>query len=431
MDSQRSFAPATMADLHLPPTVVVEHAIRTLSYVGAMNASELARHWRVRDSVAVEIVASLKAAGLIGLDSGQSNFERTGRVHLLAAGLDRVESARQRTRYAGPLPVALSDFVRLSEIEDALPIERTNLEAALAAAAIAPESAAEIGQAIAGDATLAIAGLTFDEQASIAEVLSSTLTGEITLPYALYAAGSVVRVFDRRYHRSRDEQSEATIGDREVLRAHEEFFQWASVEPPTVTFTGGVQESDILPAYDEESKFYVAPAPFSACGGMMIVFDAASNAAALTQLARLWLIPGRTHTGLILLRSGERIEVPWRASTVLFGDVAHALPTVLRDAVSYSVDVSELRDGALRTFIINRLGEADVFDADAISTLTGLLGRRNISTRIAAAMATRYLLDRAAYERASFVVTPAVLARAVDFADGHRANAPAMLRVAS
>ncbi len=431
MDTTQTFTPSTMADLHLPPTVVTEHAIRTLSYVGAMNAAELARHWRVRDGVAVEIVASLKAAGLISLDSAQSNFERTGRVHLTAAGLARVESARQRTRYAGPLPVALPDFERLAEIGDAPPIDRSNLEAALEASAIAPEAASEIGQAIAGDATLAIRGLAFDEQSAVAGVLSATLKSEITVPYALYAAGSVVRVFDGRYHHSSDDPSETTGGDREVLRAHEEFSQWASIERPCVAFAGGVHESDVLPAYDEEARFYVAPAPFAACGGMMIVYDAASNPAALTQLARLWLIPGRTHTGLILLRSGERIEVPWRASTVLFGDVGAALPSTLREALTYNVDVSELRDAALRTFIENRLRGANVFDAESMRGLADLLEQRTLSTRSVVAMATRYLLDRAAYEHESFAPTAAILERAVGFAAGKQESAPSMLRLAS
>ena len=431
MESESRWVPTTALELHLPPSFITEHAIRTLSFQGAMTASELARHWRVRDNIAIEVVASLKTAGLVGLDSSQSTFERTGRVHLMSSGLARVEAARQRTRYAGPLPVALSDFESRTDIADGQPIDRTMLERALTGESIPAEAAAEIGQAIASDSTVAIAGLAFDEQSQIASALASALTGEVTLPYALYAAGSVVRVFDVRYHHSTEDQPPGASSDGEVLRARGDFAQWGTIERPFVRFAGGVHESDILPAYDEESRFYVAPAPFAACGGLMTVMDAGSNPAALRHLAQLWLIPGLSRTGIILLRSGERIEVPWRTATVLFGDVRAALPGTMREALLYSVDLSALRGDALRSFVGRRLARSGPAVADAVEAIASLIERRRLTTRSAAALATRYVSDRAAYEGDQFQLTASLLEASVEFASERQSETGPALRAAS
>ena len=75
--------PSTPADLHLPPTFVADHAIRTLAYQGAMTPSEIARRWRVGDAIVTDAIDSLKGAGVVELDAGQATFGPGGRVRLL------------------------------------------------------------------------------------------------------------------------------------------------------------------------------------------------------------------------------------------------------------------------------------------------------------------------------------------------------------
>src|ERR1700674_5453842 len=142
-DAGRQAEPATVTDLHLPPTFVADHALRALAYQGAITPAELARRWRFAEAIAIEVVASLKSGGLIELDSGQSTFERTGRVRLTAPGHDRVAAARGRTWYAGAMPVSLSDFARRMDLalQEASAVRPP--AAALRALAMAPEQADE------------------------------------------------------------------------------------------------------------------------------------------------------------------------------------------------------------------------------------------------------------------------------------------------
>jgi hypothetical protein len=283
--------------------------------------------------------------------------------------------------------------------------------------------ASEIAQAIRSGATVGLRGATFDEQPAITQALGQSLNGDVSLPYAVYAAGAIVRVFDVRYHhvRAMEEPDGAAL---DVLRTRQSHTQWASIARPIVTLSGGVHSSDVLPAYDEEARFYVAPMPFSACRGLLAVFDCDTNPAGLADLARLWLIPGRHHTGLLMLRSGERIEIPWRVATLLFGDARAALPTALRGAVSYSIDVAELDSMTRPLFLSLRLG--GLLSSDGIASLAGLLKRRGLTTRLAALQACQYLRDRVAYEGAAFALDESVSQQAVDFAaaadDGQARN---------
>lgn len=423
----RRAEPSTLADLHLPPTFVAEHAVRVLAYQGAMTPAEIARRWRVDDTIAVEVVESLKSEGLVELDSAQKTFERTGRVRLTAAGHERVTAARRRTWYAGALPVSLSDFSSRVDLALPVPPAPAGAESALAALAIDPVQAAEISQAAHAGATLAVRGAAYDEQIPIVHAIAGALEGVVSLPFALYAAGAVMRVVDSRFHHTSEAPGE-DIPAVDILRSRESHAQWATVARPVVTIAGGVQSVDVLPAYDDEARFYVAPIPFAACRGLLAVLDSDTNPAGLADLARLWLVPGRQHTGVLLLRSGERIEIPWRASTVLFCTGAPALPGALGAGITYSIDVAALTGDALKLFLSLRLTDRNTFPPDAIGALGSLIERCGVATRTGAAGVARYLRERAAYQE-DFSLTPQTLERAIDFAAAHAEPAPKLRAV--
>ncbi len=418
--------PTTLAELRLPPSFVADHCIRTLSYQGPLTPAEIARHWRVHDAIVAEVVEALKAAGLVRLDAGQSTFDRLGRVRLSDAGQARVLAARQRTWYAGALPVSLAAFgQRLGRIatDDRF---RDRLASELGALAFDAAAIDGIGQAVAAGAAVTLDGIAPDEQIEVADALGRALSGIVTLPYAVFAAGSVIRLFDARYHRTAEAGAVEDDG-LDVLRSHREATQWASVARPAVTLTGGLLASDVLPAYDDEAHFYVAPVPLAASGGVLCITDCGSSADALSALARLWLSPGRHGAGIVLLRSGERIEVPWHAATVLLDVAPQDLPDAARRAIDYNVDASALADGALVSYISRRLGDTAIPE-QAAASVAELLKRTGLGSRRAAADACRYLRDRAAYEGASFSLSPAVLEQAIDFAAREE---PARLRRAA
>lgn len=411
--TQPAAEPMTLADLRLPPVFVTDHCIRTLFYQGAMSPVDLANHWRVHPDIAVEAVDSLKAAGLIEVESGQSTFERLGRVRLNSAGQAYVAQARSRTWYAGPLPVSLETFERLTADAATALTRREGVRAALAPFHLEDSSIDEIGQAMAGGATIALAGVAPDEQPAFAAALGRALDDAITVPYAVYAAGAVIRLFDRRSHRAIERAPHGAGSDTDVLRTHNEDSQWTRIERPVLALAGGVLPSDVLPAYDEDARFYLAPTPFKACGGLLAILDGAANPEALGDLARLWLVPGRHGTGILLLRSGERIEVPWRASTVIFGASGATLPDALRDTLAYRIDVGPLTGTALRGFLAQRFAGSAI-DERACEIVASALEHWDL-TRLAAAQASRYILDRARYEGDAFVLTDELAERAAAF----------------
>lgn len=280
---------------------------------------------------------------------------------------------------------------------------------------IAPHLAAEIGQAVQAGATLALQGAAFEEQAQIVRALGQALGGAVSMPFALSAAGSIIRAFHPRLHNigvARPEDAES----RDILRSRDSHARWATVALPVVRLAGGIQTTDVFPAYDDEARFYVAPMPFAACHGLLAVMDSDTNPAGLGELARRWLIPGRDHVGVPVLASGERIEVPWRAATLLFGAAEAVMPSPLRGAVSYGLDIAELRSETMPAFLTIRLPDAAVFPTQALGRIVDLMKRRGLTTRAAGACVARYLRDRAAYEGASFSLDESILQRALDVA---------------
>jgi DNA-binding MarR family transcriptional regulator len=418
-----------LADLRLPPSFVTDHCIRTLSYQGAMNASELARHWRVHDNIAMEVVASLKATGLVEPESSQTTFDRAHRVRLSATGQQRIAAARERTWYSGALPVSLAEFEHRAERDGGLAVEKSALEQALGAMEIDDGVAAEVGQALNAGATVALGGLAFDEQVPMASALEGAIAGEMSLPSALYAAGAVIRVFNPRYHRvARAEPAPGASVD--IMRSHDVPTQWVRIGRPAVVLAGGVQPSDVIPAFDEEARLYVAPLPFCANEGVLVVLDADTNPAGLAALARCWLVSGRYGSGLMLLRSGERIEVPWRASTVLLGASVPALPASLGAAIPCVMNISHLAEESLRRALRSRLADPAVFPDDAIEALAAELERHRMAARAAVARAAYYMANRAAYEGTDFNASTAPAA-AIEFVTSAPVAGPALLHPAA
>ena len=402
----------TVADLRLPPSFVTEHLIRSLSYQGAMSVVDLARHLHVHPDIVAQVAEPLKAAGLLESESSRTNFEALNKIRLSSAGQARVAAARNRTWYAGPLPVSLEELeARIGQI--GFTVERVALEHNLAPFFFDAHVLAEIGQAVSAASSVCMVGLACDEQQAFIAAVKGALSGVASVPYAVFAAGNVIRTLDPRVHVAPSEP-----GD-DVRRERGSRTRWASVGRPAVTVSGGVLRTDIQPAYDEEARFYLAPAPFSAFGGVLGFCDAhQSDREVLRDLARLWLAPGRYGTGVLLLRSGERIEVPWRAATFVMSETEDVV-AALNASVGYVIDARAIAGRPLQAFLTQRLPNGGAFPEVATSRLAGLLAGADLATRTAAAQAARYLRDLRTYTGDSFAVSDEALRAAVQ----HAANA--------
>jgi hypothetical protein len=416
--------PGTLADLHLPPTFVADHCIRTLASQGAMTLVELAKHWRVPGEVAAQAIEPPKAAGLIETETNRSNLETLQKWRLSAAGQARVETARARTWYAGPLPVSLAEYERRAGVQEASVEVRGPLHGALAPFFLSEAHADQIAQAIASGASLALGGIAADEQRAIASALHGALEGEIMVPQAIFAAGAVMRVFDPRVHRAASSGTETTGDESEILRTREAATQWASVARPLVAISGGLLPTDVVPPFDEDARFYLAPAPLVAAGGLLALCDAASSdPAALDSLARNWIVPARRGCAVLLLRTGERIEIPWRAALLVFAGIDE-LPAQTAVAVQYAVEASSIRGAALRGFLAARLGAGGAFAGEAVETIAELIERTDMATRTAAAAVAQYLRDCLAYRGPEFVLSEQTLSAALQNAAGRRRRPP-------
>lgn len=417
--------PASMADLHLPPTFLSEHGLRALFYRGALSPVDLAAHWRVPQEVGVEIVESMKGAGLVEPDAGQGTFERHARVRLSAAGRAQLADARQRTWYSGALPVSLRDFAAVAATGVPAITTEDAVRGQLAPFFLESEAIDSLGQLLCGADCFALTGAAPDEQPALAYALGQALIGEVELPYAIFAAGAVIRIFDPAHHQvPRDAASAA--GELDILRSHEAATsQWMRVRPPIVALSGGVLPSDVAPPFDDDARFYLAPPPLIAFGGLLAVFEADAAPAELADLARHWLLPGKHGAGIVLLRSGERIELPWRASTVLFAADQRGIAAAAA-ATAAVVDISELSPAALTGYLTRRLRG----DAGAIAEPLAIgLEAEGLAARGPAARAARYVADAAAYTKGR--LGDDAVRRAVAYAAAAPPSGPSRLSLAS
>lgn len=408
--------------LRLPPTFVADHCVRTLAAQGAMTLGELTRHWRVSGDVATGILDAVRNAGLIESENVRTNIETGQRWRLSAAGHARVETARARTWYAGPLPVSAQEYASSFAEGNRVALNPDLLRAALAPFDLEDETIADIGQAIASGASLLLGGCADDEQPAIANALASAFAGAIKLPHAIFAAGAVIRMADPRIHRAVESAQSSGEG---ALRSRESFAPWMQIQPPAVTLTGGLIPADVVPPFDADARFYIAPAPMTASGGILTICNGAnSDPQALEHLSRYWLVPSAGGVGMLLLRTGERVEVPWGAAVVIFAS-PEELPISFAAAVAYHVDAAPLEAAALRRFLAGRLPANAAFTSAAVDGIARLLERVDLARRQPAAAVARYLRDRSVYEDVAFTLSDDALNGALRFAAVRLAPAPA------
>lgn len=399
--------------LRLPPRFLTDHCLRTLYYSGPLSPLELAAQWHIPTAVAVSIVEVAKSAGVVEGDVAQSTFEQHARVRLTAAGREQLNSARQKTWYSGAVPVSVPEFSERAGRAVQGVVDRPAMHSALAELGLTDAQADELGQCAVSNDVVAITGAASDEQPTIARAVAGALQGDVELPYAIFAAGNVIRVFDPRHHQDAT-HSAADRDELDVMRVRRgEMTPWTRIGRPYVSLAGGVLMSDVTPPFDDDARFYLAPPPLLAFGGVLAVFDADADPGHLADLTRLWLMPGKHGAGILLLRSGERIELPWRATTLLFAWSAAGLRESARSC-AYHVELAPLEQAMLRHVLARRLSALPL-NPQIIEALASGLEQRQAATRTAAADAARYLLDATAYRAASLGFDEAVRG-AVSFA---------------
>ena len=308
--------PRTLADTGLSLAFLTDLALKTIHYSGLPSATHMTERMALPPAIVQQILTLLADDHLCEVASSSNMMTGNYRYRLTAAGINRVRDALERSRYAGPAPVTIDQYIEVMEHQrkERPQTSRESIEEALSQLVLAPEVASALARALHSGRCALLYGPSGNGKTSVLEAFAHHLEGQVLVPYAIYAYGHIIRVFDSSIHIPAQERGRIglpPVGSDESVQEAKRDERWAVVRRPAVIVGGELGQESLELAYDPVSRFYQAPAHLKAQGGMLAVDDFGRQRIRPEDLLNRWLTPLERGWYSLTFHTGEKISVPF------------------------------------------------------------------------------------------------------------------------
>jgi predicted ATPase with chaperone activity len=303
--------PQTIEATGLPGEFLAALTLKFLYQAGMMEGHQLAGKLCLRFNGIVEpVLDELRRDTLVEVKGGRQLNPASYRYDLTEKGIEHARDAWERNRYVGPCPVTLEQYV---EVVEALSGQRpllseAEVQQALKGLVLSPEIAESIGPAVNSFKSLFLYGPPGNGKSSIAKIIGRYLLGgEVLLPYAIFADGQIIKVYDSSTHKALAEPgAEQPKTDS----------RWVCCRPPVVTVGGELTLQDLDLAYSDTARFYEAPLQLKANGGLFLIDDFGRQRMPPKELLNRWIVPLEERVDYLTFQTGKKVAVPFETLIV-------------------------------------------------------------------------------------------------------------------
>ncbi|HZP25996.1 MAG TPA: hypothetical protein VFB90_03015 [Dehalococcoidia bacterium] len=299
--------PRSFQQLGLSRAFLTDLALKIIHYSGTPTAAQISRRMGISSSLIQQLLSMLSEEKVLEPMGQADLYSGSYRYRLTARGTERVQEALERSRYAGPVPVPVdrySEVIRRQVGRRHLPA-RWRIKESLAGVVLADEVEDAAGRALYSGRSALLYGPSGNGKTSIFQSFTEHIDGITIMPYAIYAHGQVIRVFDPTIHLQADD-AEAEANTREDRFDH----RWVVIRRPVILVGPELNLDTLDLAYDPLTRFYQAPPQIKAQGGVLIIDDLGrQKVEAPVVLSRL-LIPLERGWDTLTLATGEKVTLP-------------------------------------------------------------------------------------------------------------------------
>jgi hypothetical protein len=317
-------APEAVDEIGLSPSFLLEHVIKVIHYAETPTAEHVARVVGLPTRIIVELLDALKSDRMCEIIGGSTyDLSSTYRFRLTEKGRARAEEALAHCRYAGAAPVTVTQYERvISGMGTSRRPTREAIREALASLILDPTAAEFLEKAFHSGRSTMVFGPSGNGKTHVITEFIRRLGGEVLVPYAIYAYGQIIRIYDPLNHeRIRDED---TVRDdvaqgfkRTVSRDDLYDRRWVRIKRPGLIVGGELTAESLELGYDPLTHFYQAPKHLKAQGGFLVVDDFGRQKVSPTELLNRWIMAMERGRDNLLLRTGESIDVPFHITLLL------------------------------------------------------------------------------------------------------------------
>jgi hypothetical protein len=308
--------PRMLVEMGLSKAFLTDLVLKIMHYSGTPTTAQLMRRVGVGSTIMQQLLTTLGEERLVEVMSQSDLYTGNYRYRLSDRGRARVAEALERSRYAGPAPVTAEQYSETIRRLHAQPQDqgRSQIKAILDELVLPQDVSDAVARALFSGKTGMFYGPSGNGKTVILERFARNLSGFFLVPYAIYAYGQVIRVFDQSVHQPLEQEDEGS-----ELKDDAKFDQrWVMIKRPAIVVGAEMGPESLDLAYDPQARFSQAPPHIKAQGGVMVVDDFGRQSVSPRDLLTRWLIPLQRGWDTLTLMTGEKLAVPFKVH-LLFG----------------------------------------------------------------------------------------------------------------
>jgi predicted ATPase with chaperone activity len=304
-------APRTFSEVGLSKAFLTDLTLKILHYSGTPSMSQLTRRLGLSNEIVAQLLSALTEERLVEILSQSDLFTGNYRYRLSERGRARVNEALERSRYAGPAPVTAEQYT--SVIKRLIAHEqdtssRARIKAILHDLVLDSAVSDSLARALFSGKSAIIYGPSGNGKTVLLERYAEDMGGFSVVPYAIYAYGQVIRVYDQSIHQAVEKFDDENIQKDETKRDR----RWVIVKRPAIVLGAEMDRAALDLGYDPTARFYQAPPHIKAQNGALIIDDFGRQQIPTRELLTRWLIPMERGWDSLTLVTGEKLVVPFK-----------------------------------------------------------------------------------------------------------------------
>ncbi|NWF68181.1 MAG: ATP-binding protein [Chloroflexi bacterium] len=340
-DNEWSPPPLTaLEDTGLNLLAVADLILKVLYFGGYMTGFAVCEIIKLPfTGVAEKAFTFLKREKFIEVQAGGGYNEASYQYLITQKGSEKAREAMERSQYAGPAPVPVSQYVEAIRMQNRkkISVRRRDLRRVMENLVISDEMLDKIGPAVNGGRSIFLYGPPGNGKTTIAEKVGRIVLGDdMWIPYAFDVDGQIVQVYDGINHELAPVQEKVKHATGVVADQ-----RWVRIKRPMIMVGGELTLEGLDLVYDPINKFYEAPFQVKANGGMFLIDDFGRQQVRPQDLLNRWIVPLEKAVDFLTLNNGRKIEMPFFVMIVFSTNLEpkHLVDDAFLRRIRYKIEV--------------------------------------------------------------------------------------------